>query len=343
LPVHGSPCFSDHAQGASDKRTCAERYIRGVELSRHLQISIQGNRSSVYNRAGLILALVVGCVLGFLPLAQASAGARYYLSLGDSLAQGMQPNESGLTVNTNQGYADQLYSSEKTHIARLKLIKLGCGGESTTSFLTGHGNPDGTLLGCNPVGGSQMAAAERFLRKHHRRGEIALLTLDIGANDVDGCAPESKIKVSCVTQGVEHINANLPMIMRRLRKAAPAGTPMAAMTLYDPFLQLYLTPGNQTEAITIDAYAHNLNNALTRLYRAGKFRVAQVDAAFDTYDLSKTTSLAGQSGPVPVAVANICQLTWMCAPAPVGPNIHANQMGYGVIAHSFATAFARLR
>ena len=79
---------------------------------------------------------------------------RYYLSLGDSLAQGMQPNASGLTENTNQGYADQLYAIERRRIPGLRLVKLGCGGETTTSFLTGHGNEgDALLLGCRPAGG----------------------------------------------------------------------------------------------------------------------------------------------------------------------------------------------
>ena len=270
----------------------------------------------------------------------AGAESRYYLSLGDSLAQGMQPDAAGLTVNTDQGYADQLYAIEKRRIPGLKLVKLGCGGETTTSFLTGHGNAgDALLLGCDPAGGSQMVAAERFLREHRRRGEVAMLTLDIGANDIDGCEAEDAIDANCVIRGADHISANLPVILRRLRRAAAPDTPMAAMTLYDPFLELYLTPGGQTEAIASDEYAHNVNEGLARLYRASGFRVAHVDTAFHTYDISRKTDLAGQTHPVPVAVAEVCRLTWMCAPAPVGPNIHANQAGYGLIAHAFAKAF----
>src|SRR5271166_57288 len=149
------------------------------------------------------------------------ARARYYLSLGDSLAQGMQPDAAGLTVDTDQGYADQLYAIEKRKIPGLQLVKLGCGGETTTSFLTGQGNSgDALLLGCDPVGGSQMVAAERFLRKHRRGGEVALLTLDIGANDIDGCEAEEAINAPCVIRGAERISTNLPVIMRRLRRAA---------------------------------------------------------------------------------------------------------------------------
>jgi lysophospholipase L1-like esterase len=291
-------------------------------------------------RLTILLASTAVIVLA----ANATAGARtrYYLSLGDSLAQGMQPRSAGITVNTDEGYADQLYATEQPRIQGLKLVKLGCGGETTTSFLTGSGNSLAPLLGCNPAGGSQMAAAERFLRAHHHSGDVALLTLDIGANDVVGCASGANLNISCVTRGVDHIVANLPRIMRRLRRAAGRGVAMASMTLYDPFLQLYLTPEDQSEALLINGYANNLNRSLDHIYRAGRFRVAHVDEAFRTYDTSATTTLPGQPKPVPVAVAEVCRLTWMCAPAPFGPNIHPNVRGYAVIAQAFAAALGSL-
>jgi lysophospholipase L1-like esterase len=291
-------------------------------------------------------AAVAALAAALLPAAPAAGGkaharagvTRYYLALGDSLAQGMQPDTAGITRNTNQGYADQLYALENRRIPRLKLVKLGCGGETTSSFLTGRGNPNALILGCTPHGGSQMAAAERFLRNHRRRGQVALVTLDIGSNDIVGCVHGASIDEPCVIHGLERADKNLPVIMRRLRRAAAKGTPMAAMTLYDPFLQLYLMPGDQQEALTINGYAKIINKTLAHLYREGKFRVAHVDEAFKTYDTTHTTTLAGQPGPVPVAVAEVCRLTWMCAPAPVGPNIHANEAGYGIIAAEFARA-----
>ena len=285
---------------------------------------------------------IIGTALAFAMAAPAGASAtHYYLSLGDSLAQGMQPNSAGITVNTDQGYADQLYARERRRIKHLKLVKLGCGGETTTSFLTGKGNTaDAFLLGCHPAGGSQMVAAERFLRRHRRGGEVALLTIDIGANDVDGCQQGGEIVVACVMRGVDRLARNVPVILRRLRRAASPATPMAAMTLYDPFLQLYLTPGGHVEALTSVRYSRVINRGLERLYREAGFRVAHVDSAFHTYDTSRTATLAGQSAPVPVAVAEVCRLTWMCAPAPVGPNIHANSTGYQLIAEAFLKAFA---
>ena len=42
--------------------------------------------------------------------------------------------------------------------------------------------------------------------------------------------------------------------------------------------------------------------------------------------LDQTTNL-NPYGQVPVSVAMICEMTWMCAPAPQGPNIHPNHAG----------------
>jgi hypothetical protein len=43
-------------------------------------------------------------------------------------------------------------------------------------------------------------------------------------------------------------------------------------------------------------------------------------------------------GPVPLSVYNACTLTWICTSPPLGPDIHANSGGYGVIAEAFAAA-----
>ena len=39
-----------------------------------------------------------------------SVPATYYLALGDSLSQGVQPDAAGTSVPTGQGYPDQLYA-----------------------------------------------------------------------------------------------------------------------------------------------------------------------------------------------------------------------------------------
>jgi hypothetical protein len=43
-------------------------------------------------------------------------------------------------------------------------------------------------------------------------------------------------------------------------------------------------------------------------------------------------------GTLPRNVADICQWTWECSAPPRGPNVHANQAGYQVIAQAFLVA-----
>src|SRR5262249_58013498 len=101
------------------------------------------------------------------------AKPHYYLALGDSLSRGMQPNVNGRTRYTNQGYANDLLKIERRHVHNLKLVQLGCGGETTTSMLTGKGNVSpAEARQCKPRGGSQRAAAEHFLKTHRKNGEV---------------------------------------------------------------------------------------------------------------------------------------------------------------------------
>ena len=75
------------------------------------------------------------------------------------------------------------------------------------------------------------------------------------------------------------------------------------------------------------------NDALSRTYKLLGARVADVGAAFSTYDF--TTMVDSPFGKVPVAVARVCQWTWTCAPPPIGPDVHGNTEGYGVMAEVF--------
>src|SRR2546430_2634462 len=131
--------------------------------------------------ATLCAALLV-CPVAALADAPAASGGNaavhYYLSLGDSLAAGEQPT---LPLGQNfgdEGYADQLYASEQARIANLKLVKLGCGGETTASMISAV--PTVTVPGIGPVPyegrgdhffcrfphGSQLAEAVSFLHAH---------------------------------------------------------------------------------------------------------------------------------------------------------------------------------
>src|ERR1700722_13687076 len=89
--------------------------------------------------------------------------ATYYLALGDSLSQGVQPDAAGTSVETGQGYPDQLYAMLHRSQPGLRLVKLGCPGETTGSMIGGGI--------CAYAQGSQLAAAAAFLTAH--RGHLS--------------------------------------------------------------------------------------------------------------------------------------------------------------------------
>src|SRR5580693_2154756 len=101
----------------------------------------------------------------------------YYVALGDSLSQGVQPDPAGASLPTGQGYANQLYAMLRRGDPGLRLVKLGCSGETTHTMI------DGGI--CSYPVHSQLAETVRFLRAH--RGRVSLVTIDIGANDPDSC------------------------------------------------------------------------------------------------------------------------------------------------------------
>jgi lysophospholipase L1-like esterase len=289
-----------------------------------------------------ILALAtVAAALAVLPSAASAATPRYYLALGDSLSQGMQPNAHGVLRDTNQGYVNDLFKTERAHARNLRLVQLGCGGETSTSMLTGKGNASNARkFHCPVTHGSQLAAAVRFLKAHHSRGQVPLVTIDIGANDVDGCASAANVG-ACVTAGTTAIKHNVPKILAALKKAAPAGTKFVGMNLYDPVLSGYFSsnPNTRSLAAASPLLLKEVNDDLTSADAKAGFKTADVADAFHSYD---STLTAFQGSQVPDNVATVCNWTWACTAPPRGPSIHANQHGYAVMASAFEKVIGRL-
>ena len=254
----------------------------------------------------------------------------YYLALGDSLAWGYQPNSTGVGVRSGHGYADDLAGYLRTHGDRgVKYVNLSCPGETTGTMLDG-GCPD--LAGSGQKYTVQVDAAAAFLRAHpHSR---ILVTLDIGANNVDGCLSGGSLDTTCVTEGVTEAGVQVPQLLQKLEKAAGPRVSFTGMNYYDPFLAEWMTgAAGQPLAQASVALSTTFNGVLGADYAAYGVPVADVSSAFETTDFTDTVPLDGTR--VPVNVANICTLTWMCAPAPIGPNIHANNAGYALIARTF--------
>jgi lysophospholipase L1-like esterase len=283
--------------------------------------------------AGVLAAVVTGCSApartGSLPARHRAPPVSYYLALGDSLSQGVQPDSSGASVTTRLGYADQLYASLRSRQPGLRLAKLGCSGETTATMI--HGGI------CSYAGGSQLAAAVSFLRAH--RSRMSLITIDIGANDPNSCITQPSIGklATCVSQSIPHAIANLGQILAQLRQASP-GTPMIAMNYYLPALAQWRNGlAGQALARLSELAAAGYNTLLTNEYKSFGVRIADIFSAFHTADFTQQVTQPGL-GRVPRNVAAICQWTWECAAPPRGPNEHANPAGYQVIAHAFLLA-----
>jgi lysophospholipase L1-like esterase len=256
----------------------------------------------------------------------------YYLSLGDSLAQGVQPNASGASVRTQQGYADQLSASLRSSQPGLRLVKLGCPGETTATMINGGI--------CTYPGGSQLADAVRFLHAH--RARVSLITIDIGANDPNSCItqPSAAKLLTCVGKFVRQASANIGKILTRLRQAGPKAR-IIAMNYYLPALAQWRQGlSGRTFARLSELAATGYKAVLTRVYKEHGVGVADVFGAFHTSDFSPQVTVPGL-GRLPRNVAAICRWTWECAAPPRGPNEHANQAGYQVIARAFLLAGAR--
>ena len=142
----------------------------------------------------------------------------------------------------------------------------------------------------------------------------------------------------CLNKVFPKLAANLTNIMNVLTSAdgSSGPPPIIGMTYYDPELANWLkgTPADKALAKDSIALAQLFGNLLSGIYTNFGAKVADVFKTFHTTQFTARVTLPA-FGKVPKAVGYICSYTWMCAAPPVGPNIHANQLGYGVIANTF--------
>ena len=255
------------------------------------------------------LALILAATFwgGSVSTAHAASGD-WYLALGDSLAAGFQSQPSA----AGGGYANRLAVHMQAVDPGIQLKNFAVPGETTTSFV-----------------GGQLAAAEAFLRAN--RGHVPLVTIDIGGNDVGGCAPGN---ASCLAAELAAIDRNVPMIVAGLTAAAGPETRFAMMTYYDPFLEYWVTgPSGQTIAKQSLPTVDSLNATLVRDF-GSRFVAADVAKAFSTDDIADIVSTPNH-GMVPEDVAVICRLTGGCDH---GFDLHANSLGHQLIADTFFAA-----
>jgi lysophospholipase L1-like esterase len=251
----------------------------------------------------------------------------YYLSLGDSLSQGVQPNSQGVDVETRAGYPDQLFQALRPGNPLLHLVKLGCPGETTHTMIKGGL--------CSYPDGSQLAQAVRFLKAH--QGHVQLVTIDIGANDLNPCVVLKTVAkiAACLSKVVPQTIKNLTTIMAALRGATATPVEIVGMNYYVPELAEWLigTPAARQIAKAGVLLGKGFGEALAQVYAAFKAPTADVYDAFHTADFNHKVFVPA-FGRIPRDVAYVCSLTWECTKF---QNEHANRLGYGVIADAFLT------
>lgn len=306
-------------------------------------------------RAALLtgaLALL-GCLgPAALPAVSSTAAAStrapvYYLALGASKSVGVQPAVGHPHGEpTDRGYTNDVQAAERARWPDLRLVELGCPGVTTVGMAFGPSN-------CSYPEGTQLATAAAFLRR--RRGRVRLLTIDAGFNDVVHCLHHRSAHAACLAYALDRLQAVLPPMLARLKAAAGPGVTMIGLQQEDPFAALARhgePPAAQRFAARTVAVFEDLDARLDSIYSAAHVRVAHVASAFglDTRSsggagtpADRQAGSAGRdAGPLDrVVVDRACAYTWMCAPAPLGPNLHPNTRGYRVIARAVIAALDR--
>jgi lysophospholipase L1-like esterase len=184
----------------------------------------------------IILAVVFVAGAIFSP-AQAKSKNRlrntpvYYLSLGTSLAAGVQADPlTGESVVTDVSYPSKLAELIGQDIRKLRHVNLGCPGETADSLIDGGK--------CDYPHGSQLDEAVQFLHAHGKF--TGLITIDVGANDVLQCVDGTDIDLMHMEILLEQLPKKLSIILQTLVDAAP-GVPIVGMNYYNPLL-IYWTP-----------------------------------------------------------------------------------------------------
>ena len=234
----------------------------------------------------------------------------------------MQPDAAGASVETGQGYPDLVYAALLASHPALRLVRLGCPGETTQTMM--HGGI------CRYSAGSQLAAATAFLRAH--RGHVFLVTIDIGDNDLEDCGNQPSLTqlASCIGQ-LPKATANVAAILASLRAAAGPGVRIAGMNYYLPALAEWRSGLLGRATAELSEVRRRVRHLLKRAY-------GQAGIPWPTCSGPSDTNFGDRSGAgigsVPRNVAYLPVDVGVCAP----PANQPPTPGYRVIADAILAA-----
>ena len=143
-----------------------------------------------------------------------------------------------------------------------RLIKLGCPGETTSTMVRG-GLCDYPGAAGPSLTDSQLAAANSYLAAHP--GQVSLITIDIGANDLSSCLPGSGSGVAaiqaCVQRAIPAAEQNLTGILAALRFAGYRSTIVATTADESRLSPPLLAPYNRALRAVYQAFDVHLTTA----------------------------------------------------------------------------------
>ena len=276
----------------------------------------------ISRRIILPLALAISLLFAFVPAVLVATHAQspslhlfgpkqHYLALGDSLAFGFQPCQLTPPVPPScspmNGYVYDLFNTLKSEGTK-DVTDLGCPSETSTTFI--HG-------GCpsSPSTPAQLTTAMTFLQAHP--GKVSPVTLDIGASemlpDLTGCTVGPNFATDLAT-----LDTNLKFILSQLKMALTVDGQVTGsivmMNYYNPFPNCLATPNAQP---FIQAFTEFNKLFTTDVNGCGCGTIVDVFGAFGG-----------------ITTPNLCTYTWICAVR----DIHPMNLGYSVIANTFAAA-----
>ena len=260
------------------------------------------------------------------PPGRCCRGPRYYLSLGDSLAQGVQP-DAAAAEPARPPAATPISSTRRSAARRpgLRLVKLGCSGETSWTMIRGGI--------CRYPAGSQLAAARQFLRAH--RGHVALVTIDIGANDPNSCylhARLSKLPALHGRAAAADRRATCAPSCPGCGRRAARHVQLIGMNYYVPELAQWRHGRTGQElAVLIERLVNGYNILLSagvrRLRRAHGERLRGLPQR-----RLRRPGAAARPRPAAAQRGHRLQADLGVRARPQGPNEHANDLGYAIMA-----------
>ncbi|ANW21669.1 SGNH/GDSL hydrolase family protein [Streptomyces clavuligerus] len=281
-------------------------------------------------------AVLTGLMIGTSPGASAESGdsrstaaadPTYYVSLGDSLASGFQPD---VQRDTNLGYTDKLFAQLKQTDPNLRHIKLGCSSETSATFINGgfctYKDSANKTVG-------QLAKAVDFLTVNAAR--VKFVSLNIGGNDLRACFVNGAVDQACTLRTLKALDTNVGRITAAVNGASSATTNLAAANTYNPFLVSFLSgaQGQKTAFETAGAQ-QAFNEILARHFKANHFTLADFSTAFQSFAFTPEADLPG-GGKAPANLVKLCQETFACGPL---RDIHPTPSGHQLLADTMRPA-----